>query len=63
DRMCNRTGHYASARLLDSQLDTMETAMDEPDIFVVDVAQGIGAIHRQAADRVRGFVAEHLPGC
>lgn len=59
-RMRARTGHFASTSLLDSQLDTLEAAMDEPDIVVVDVAQGIDQVHRQAADKVRGFMAEQL---
>lgn len=59
-RMRARAGHFAPASLLDSQFDALEAAMDEPDIIVVDAAQDVGRIHRQAADRVRGFVAEHL---
>ncbi|WP_407351184.1 gluconokinase [Luteimonas sp. R10] len=60
DRMRARVGHFAPASLLDSQLDALEAAMDEPDIVVVDAAQRIDRMHRQAAEKVQGFLADHM---
>lgn len=59
-RMRARIGHFAPARLLDSQYDALETPADEPDIIVLDVAQSLDQLRREAADEVRGFLAEHL---
>ncbi|NZA26567.1 AAA family ATPase [Luteimonas sp. SJ-92] len=56
-RMQARTGHFAPASLLDSQFVALEAPLDEPDIVVVDVAQDVDRIHRQAAEAVRGFMA------
>ncbi|WP_223115392.1 gluconokinase [Luteimonas suaedae] len=58
-RMQARLGHFAPASLLDSQYAALEASSEEPDIVVLDVAQDIDRLHRQAAGRVRAFIAEH----
>lgn len=57
-RMEGRVNHFMPADLLTSQYAALEPALNEPDITIIDVAQSIGKIQRQAEEIVRGFVRE-----
>lgn len=55
-RMEGRVNHFMPADLLTSQYAALEPALNEPDITIIDVAQSIGKIQRQAEELVGGFI-------
>lgn len=56
-RLQARTGHFATAALLDSQLATLERPIDEADVAPIDVTSGCDPMHPQAIAAVQAFIA------
>ncbi|MDH5823656.1 gluconokinase, GntK/IdnK-type [Luteimonas sp. RD2P54] len=56
-RLRARTGHFAPADLLDSQLLALEAPAGEADVVAVDLAPGIDEVTRQANAALRHWLA------
>ncbi|PPT87810.1 gluconokinase [Xanthomonas theicola] len=55
-RLARRSGHFMPPRLLQSQIDTLELPLDEPDVIPVDVDAPLDAV---VADAIARLDAAH----